>query len=144
MAGLRKPRRPTAALRGKVKQIEERIARLEGHLDVVRAGAKRSRGLPRIRLKRIERRARVQIAKARRTMKDSAARLSRALPSAKTGEEVRRHVAASGAALQDSLDRLGSALAESTKAAKKEMGVLRRGLGAGLRAGAAAYRRRAR
>jgi len=138
----RRPRPASAVLRGKIKQIEERMARLEDHLEVIRAEAGRSRGLPRIRLKRLERRAGAQVARVRRTLEDSVARLSRALAVAKTRGEVARQVAAARAKLQGSLDRLGETLAESSRGVKREMGLLRRGLEAGLRAGAEAYRRK--
>ncbi len=142
MSERRRPRPASAVLRGKIKKIEERMARLEDHLEVIRAEAARSRGLPRIRLKRLERRAGAQVARVRRTLEDSVARLSRALAVGKTRGEVARQVAAARAKLQGSLDRLGETLAESSRGVKREMSLLRRGLEAGLRAGAEAYRRK--
>ncbi len=139
----RRPRPAAAVLRGKIRQIEERMARIEDHLEVIRIAAARSRGLP-IRLRRLERKAGAQVARVRRTLKDSVARLSRAAAVAKTRGEVARQVAAARAKLQDSLDRLGGTLAESSQGVKREMEHLRRGLEAGLRAGAEAYRRRKR
>ncbi len=76
----RRPRPASAVLRGKIRQIEERMARMEDHLEVIRIAAARSRGLP-IRLKRLERKAGAQVARVRRTLKDSVARLSRAMRS---------------------------------------------------------------
>ncbi len=119
------------------------MARMEDHLEVIRIAAARSRGLP-IRLRRLERKAGAQVARVRRTLKDSVARLSRTAAVAKTSGEVARQVAAARAKLQDSLDRLGGTLAESSRGVKREMEHLRRGLEAGLRAGAEAYRRRKR
>ena len=137
----RRPRPASAVLRGKIRQIEERMARIEDHLEVIRIAAARSRGLP-IRLRRLERKAGAQVAQVRRTLKDSVARLGRAAAVAKTREEVARQVAAARAKLQDSLDHLGGTLAESSRGVRREMEHLRRGLEAGLRAGAEAYRRR--
>ena len=117
------------------------MARIEDHLEVIRIAAVRSRGLP-IRLRRLERKAGAQVARIRGTLKDSVARLSRAAAVAKTRGEVERQVAAVRAKLQDSLDRLGTTLAESSLGVKREMEHLRRGLEAGLRAGAEVYRRR--
>src|SRR6266581_735091 len=97
----RRPRPAAAVLRGKIRQIEERMARIEDHLEVIRIAAARSRGLP-IRLRRLERKAGAQVARVRRT------------------------------------------LAESSRGVKREMEHLRRGLEAGIRAGAEAYRRRKR
>jgi len=142
MVERRRPSPISTALRGKMRQIEERMARLEQHIEVLRVEGKRSSGLARIRLRRLERKARVQIARTRRRLKDSAARLSRALARADTREEIARHVAAARAALQDSLDRISRTLTESGKGLRKEAGLLTRGLRAGLRAGAEAYRRK--
>ena len=142
MSERRKPRPVSAALRSKVRQMEERLARLEEHLNVLHVEATRSRGLARIRLKRLERTARVQIARAQRTLRDSVERLRRALAAAETREEVVRHVATARAALQDSLDRLSRTLAQSSESLKKEVGLLSRGLRAGIRAGTEAYRRK--
>ena len=139
----RRNRHPTSAvLRSKIRQIEARIARLEDQVEVARVEAARSRGLSRIRLKRIEKKAGVQVARAQRTLKDSASRLSRALAGAKTTTEVARHIATARATLQDSLDQLGGALAQSTQSVQQEMGLLRRGLKAAIRAGTEAYRKR--
>ena len=141
MVERRKPRPLSTALRGKMRQIEDRMARLEDRVGVLRVEARRTTGLPRIRLKRLERKARVQIARTRRAVRASASRLSRALARAKTREEVARHVATARAAFQDSLDRASRTLAESGKGLTKEASVLARGLKAGLRAGSRAYRR---
>ncbi len=138
MTERRKPRPALAVLRGKIRQIEERMARLEDYLKVLRVEASRSSGLARIRLKRLERRARVQVGRAQRTLKDSVSRLSQALAVAKTRDEVARHVARARARLEDSVQTL----AQSTKGVKREMSLLGRGLKAGLRAGTEAYRRK--
>jgi len=142
MVERRKPSPLSAALRGKMTQIEERMARLEEHIEVLRVEGRRAGGLSRIRLRRLERRARVQIARTRRALADSASRLSRALARADTREEVARHVATARAAFQDSLDRVSRTLTESSQGLKKEAGLLARGLKAGLRAGSEAYRRK--
>ena len=141
MAERRKQSPTSAALRSKIRRVEARMAKLEDQVEVVRVEAARSQGIPRIRLKRVERKARVQMARAQRTLKDSASRLSRALAGAKTATDVARHLAAAGATLQDSLDQLGGALAQSTRSVKQEMRLLRRGLKAGIRAGTEAYRK---
>jgi hypothetical protein len=141
MAERRKLSPTSAALRSKIRRIEARMARLENQVEAVRVEATRSRGIARGRLKRVERNARVQLARAQRTLKDSASRLSRALAGAKTTTEVARHVASARVTLQDSLDQLGGALAQSTRSVKQEMGSLRRGLKAGIRAGTEAYRK---
>ena len=141
MAERRKLRPTSTVLRSKIRQIEARMARLEDQVEVVRVEAARSRGTTRIRLKRIERTARVQVARARRTLTDSASRLSRVLAGAKTTTDVARHVATARAALQDSFDQLGAALAQSTQSVQQEMGLLRRGLKAAIRAGTEAYRK---
>jgi hypothetical protein len=142
MVERRKPSPVSAALRSKMRQIEDRMARLEDHVGVLRVEARRTTGLSRIRLKRLERRARVQIARTRRAVRDSASRLSRALARADTREEVARHVAKARAAFQDSLDRVSRTLADSSKGLTKEAGLLARGLKVGLRAGSQAYRRK--
>ena len=141
MAERRKSSPTSAALRSKIRRIEARMARLENQVEVVRVEAARARGMARIRLKRVERKARVQVARAQRTLKDSASRLSRALAGAKTSTEVARHVASARATLQDSLDQLGKALTESTRSVTQEIGLLRRGLKAAIRASTAAYRK---
>jgi hypothetical protein len=142
MSERRKPPAASAALRGKIRQMEERLARLEEHLAVLRVEATRTKGLARIRLRRLERRARVQVARGRRALGDSVDRLGRALAAARTRDEVARHVASARAALQDTLDRAGRTLAESSRSLTREAGLISRGVRAGLRAGAAAYRRK--
>jgi len=141
MAERRKLRPSSPVLRSKIRQIEARMARLEDQVEVVRVEAARSRGIARIRLKRIESKARAQMARAQRTLTDSASRLSRALAGAKTRTEVARHVATARATLQDSFNQLGGALAQSTQSAQREMGLLKRGLKAAIRAGTKAYRK---
>src|SRR6266704_511836 len=100
-------------------------------------------GKPRARLARtrLEGQAKRKAARAKSTLADSAARLGRAAV-AKTRQEVTHNVASAREAVETSLDRLGNALAESSGGVKREMDVLGRGLGAGLRAGAHAYRKR--
>ena len=142
MADRRKPHPAPAVLRRKIKQIEERLAQLEDHLKVVRIEATRTSGRARIRLNRLERTASAQVTRAQERLKELVARLGQVLAGAKTREEVTRQVASARAALQDSLDRLGRTLAESTQSAKQEMGLLTRGLKAGLRAGSETYRRK--
>src|SRR5437667_12752708 len=106
----RRPRPASAVLRGKIRQIEERMARIEDHLEVIRIAAARSRGLP-IRLRRLERKAGAQVARVRRTLKDSVARLRRTAAGAETSGEVAHQGAAARATLRDSLDHPGGTLA---------------------------------
>ncbi len=74
------------------------------------------------------------------TLKDCGARLSRVPAVAKTRAAVERRAAGVRAKLHDSVDRFGQRLAKSTLGARREIGVLGRGLKAGLDAGAEAYR----
>lgn len=144
MIELGKPRAASAALRGKIRQIGEGMTRLNEHLEVIRIEAARSRGLARIRLRRLERRTRAQVARAGATLRDCGSRLGRVPAVAKTRGAVERRVAGARVKLQDSLDRFGGTLAQSTMGARREIGLLRRGLEAGLRAGTEAYRHKRR
>jgi hypothetical protein len=141
MAERRRQSPTSAALRSKIRRVEARMAKLEDQIEVVRVEAARSHGMSRIRLKRVENKARVQVARAQRALKDSAFRLSQALAGARTATEVARHIAAARATLQDSLDQLGGALTQSTRSVKQEMDLLKRGLKAAIRAGTEAYRK---
>ena len=140
MAERRTARPAQTTLSGKIRRIEERVARLESHLEVVRIEASRSRGMARLRLRRLERRARGQIARAQRTVKGSVTRLQRALAGAGTREEVARYAAGARATLEDALRRLNDTMADSSKGLNREVHVLGRSVKAGLRAGTAAYR----
>lgn len=142
MTERRKPRPASAVLRGKMRQIEERLGQLEDQIKALRVEATRTTGLARIKIERLERRATAQLARARTALAESAGRLHRALADAKTREDVARHVATARAALERSLDRLARTLADSGKSVKQEMGLLTRGLKAGIRAGSEAYRRK--
>lgn len=81
-------RRPVStAVRSKMKQIEERLARLEEHLNTVRREVSRSSGEARVKLDRIERALTAQITRAQTAFKDSLDRVSAALAGSKRGVE---------------------------------------------------------
>lgn len=137
-----RPRAAAAGAQGKIKHLEERVARLEAELKRVRGEGARSSGAARARLAEIEKTVTAQIARAQATLKDSASRLSRALADVKKRREVTRQIARAQVTVRESLERLGRALAGSRQTLQREVGLLGRGLRAGVKAGSAAYRRR--
>lgn len=134
-------RRTTAAARSpaKIKQLEARLAQVEADLARMRSTAARS-GLTRERLAGIERAMAEQVVRAQTGLKDSVNRLSRKLLDARSRPEAARQTAQARRSVQEALDRLGRALGESQKKVTREVGLLTRGLKAGVQAGRAAYR----
>lgn len=112
-----------------VSKAKRRPSTATGKPKAKRAGPKRS--------------AAKKTAKAEPTLRDSAAQLGGAAV-ARTRVGVARNMASAREAVQSSLDRLGDAIAQSGEGVKREMGLLSRGLEAGLRVGAEAYRRKGR
>ncbi len=134
--------RTTADARSRMKQLEHRLARLESELRRVRGEGSRASGAARIRLRGLEKAAKTQIARAQATLKDSAARLSRALADARKRKEVAEQIARAQVTLKKSFRRLSRTLAGSRKTVEREARLLARGLQAGIRAGSEAYRRK--
>jgi DNA repair exonuclease SbcCD ATPase subunit len=134
-------RRKTAAARppAKITQLEARLAQVEADLARVRSTAARS-GLTRERLAGIEKAMAEHVAHAQAGLKDSVNRLSRTLLSARSRKEATRQIAQARESVKESLDRLGRTLGESQKKITREVGLLTRGLKAGVKAGRAAYR----
>ncbi len=137
------PRTPrsTAGARSRIRQLEERLARLEGELKRARGADSRVSGAARLRLKGLEKVAKAQIARAQATLKDSAARLSQALARARRRKDVAAQMARAQATLRTSIRRMSRNLEGSRKTVEREVRLLTRGLKAGIRAGSAAYRR---
>jgi DNA repair exonuclease SbcCD ATPase subunit len=138
-------RRKTPAARppAKIKQLEDRLARVEAELARVQSAANRS-GLTRERLAGIEKAMAGQVARAQAGLKESVSRLSRTLRGARSRQEAARQVAEARRSVKESLDRLGRTLGESQKKVTREVTLLTRGLKAGVEAGRAAYRGRPR
>jgi DNA repair exonuclease SbcCD ATPase subunit len=134
-------RRKTAAARppAKIKQLETRLAQVEADLARVRSTAARG-GLTRERLAGIEKAMAAHVARAQAGLRDSVNRLSRTLLSARSGKEAAKQIAQARQSVKKSLDRLGQTLGESQKKITREVGLLTRGLKAGVKAGRAAYR----
>jgi DNA repair exonuclease SbcCD ATPase subunit len=134
-------RRKTAAARppAKIKQLEARLAQVEADLARVRSTAARG-GLTRERLAGIEKTMAAQVARAQAGLRDSVNRLSRTLLSARSRKEAAQQIAQARQSVKKSLDRLGQTLGESQKKITREVGLLTRGLKAGVKAGRAAYR----
>ena len=78
---------------------------------------------------------------AQATLKDSAARLSKALARARRRKEVAAQIARAQVTLRTSMRRLSRNLEGSRKTVESQVRLLTRGLKAGIRAGSAAYRR---
>ena len=136
----RTPRRRSAAT---IKQLETRLARVEADLARVRESAGRG-GLTRVKLAGIEKTMAGHVARAQAGLKDSVNRLSRSLLSAKSRQDATRQIAKARQSVKESLDRLAVALGESQRKVTREVGLLTRGLKAGVKAGRAAYRGRRR
>jgi len=134
-------RRKTPAARppAKIKQLEARLAQVEADLARMRNTAARG-GLTRERLAGIEKAMAEQVARAQTGLKDSVNRLSRTLLSARSRKEATRQIAQARRSAKESLDRLGRTLGESQKKVTREVGLLTRGLKAGVKAGRAVYR----
>ncbi|HET9853464.1 MAG TPA: hypothetical protein VFR53_00265 [Methylomirabilota bacterium] len=134
-------RRKTAAARppAKITQLEARLAQVEAELARVRSTAARG-GLTRERLAGIEKAMAAQVARAQDGLRDSVNRLGRTLLSARSREEAAQQIAQARQSVKKSLDRLGETLGESQKKITREVGLLTRGLKAGVKAGRAAYR----
>ena len=81
-----------------------------------------------------------QVARAQARLKDSVNRLSQTLLSARSRKEAAQQIAQARQSVKASLDRLGQTLGESQKKVTREVGLLTRGLKAGVKAGRAAYR----
>ena len=75
------PRSPrsTAGARSRIRQLEQRLARLESELKRARGQGSRASGATRLRLKGLEKVAKAQIARAQVTLRTSMRRLSRNL-----------------------------------------------------------------
>ena len=134
----RTPRRRSAAT---MKQLETRLARVEADLARVRESAGRG-GLTRVKLAGIEKAMAGHVARAQAGLKDSVNRLSRSLLSVKSRQDATRQIAKARQSVKESLDRLAVALGESQRKVTREVGLLTRGLKAGVKAGRAAYRGR--
>jgi hypothetical protein len=80
------------------------------------------------------------VARAQAGLKDSVNRLGRTLLSARSRKEATKQIAETRRSVQESLDRLRRSLGESQKKVTREVGLLTRGLRAGVQAGRAAYR----
>ena len=132
--------RNTAETRSKIKRLEQRLAQLESELRRVRGEGSRASGAARLRLRGLEKVAKRQIARAQVTIKESAARLSRALADPRNRKEVAEQIARARVTLRKSFRRLS--LAGSSKTVEREARRLARGLRAGIRAGSKAYRRK--
>jgi hypothetical protein len=132
-------RAPAAGPQAKIKQLEARLAQVEADLGRVRSTAARG-GLTRERLTGIEKAMAAQVARAQARLKDSVNRLSRTLLSARSRKEAAQQIAQARQSVTASLDRLGQTLGESQKKITREVGLLTRGLKAGVKAGRAAYR----
>jgi hypothetical protein len=133
-------RKPTAARApARIKQLETRLARVEAELARVRSTAARG-GLTRERLAGIEKTMAAQVARAQAGLRDSVNRLSRTLLGARSRKEAAQQVAQARQNVKKSLDRLGQTLGESQQKITREVGLLTRGLKAGVKAGRAAYR----
>jgi hypothetical protein len=134
-------RRKTTAARApaKIKQLEARLAQVEAELARVRSTAARG-GLTRVRLAGIEKTVAAQVSRAQTGLRDSVNRLGRTLLSARSGKEAAQQVAQARQSVKASLDRLGQTLGESQQKITREVGLLTRGLKAGVKAGRAAYR----
>ncbi|HET7874818.1 MAG TPA: hypothetical protein VFN71_04780 [Methylomirabilota bacterium] len=144
MTEKRQPSAAAAARETKIRQLEKRVAQLEASLKAALAERIRSRGQARVRVKKVEEAVAGQITRAQAALRDSADRLRRALRQARRRPEVRRQIARAQATVQDSLDRVGRSLAHSRRTLRREVGLLGRGLRAGLKAGTEAYRRKPR
>jgi len=92
-----------------IREIEDRLAKLEILLETVRAEATKSTGPARLRLEHIEKLVTTRITTTR-------------------------------ASLKASVERLGQTLVESKKTVEREVGLLPRGLKAGVRASRDALR----
>jgi ParB-like chromosome segregation protein Spo0J len=134
--------RNTADARSTIKRLEQRLARLESELRRARGEGSRASGAARLRLRGLEQVAKKQIAQAQVTIKDSAARLSRALADPRNRKEVAEQIARARTTLRKSFRRLSRSLAGSSKTVEREARLLARGLRAGIRAGSKAYRRK--
>ena len=132
-------RAPAAGPQAKIKHLEARLAQVEADLAGVRNMAARG-GLTRERLAGIEKSVAAQVARAQAGLRDSVNRLSRTLLSARSRKEAAQQIARARQGVKKSLDRLGETLGESQKKITREVGLLTRGLKAGVRAGRAAYR----
>lgn len=78
---------PSQAVRRQIKQIEERLARLEELLVTVRDETARSSGAARARLERIDKLVAARIASTQATLKGSLERMSEALATSKKSVE---------------------------------------------------------
>ncbi len=134
----RTPRRRSAAT---ITQLEARLARVEADLARVRESAGRG-GLTRVKLAGIEKAMASHVARAQAGLKDSVNRLSRSLLTAKSRRDATRQIAKARQSVKESLDRLAVALGASQRKVTREVGLLTRGLKAGVKAGRAAYRGR--
>jgi len=132
-------RAPAAGPQAKIKQLEVRLAQVEADLARVRSTAARG-GLTRERLAGVEKAMAAQVARAQAGLRNSVNRLSRTLLSARSRKEAAQQVAQARQSVKESLDRLGRTLGESQKKITREVGLLTRGLKAGVKAGRAAYR----
>ena len=83
MAERPKQRPARSAAQTRLKQLEARLAHLEGQLKTLRAEASGSVGAARARLESLERRAAGQIARAQTTLKESLDAIARTLPASK-------------------------------------------------------------
>jgi ABC-type transporter Mla subunit MlaD len=136
-------RRAAARPPAKIKQIEDRLARIEAELARVQSAAARG-GLTPARLAGIEQAMAQQVARAQAGLKESVNRLGRALRQAPSRQEAARQIAQARRSVKESLDRLGRTLGESQRKVTREVTLLTRGLKAGVEAGRAAYRGRPR
>jgi len=122
----RPPARPVAApgpSPAQIREIEDRLAKLEILLETVRAEATKSTGPARLRLEHIEKLVTTRITTTRASLKASVERLGQTLAESKK-----------------SVERLGQSLVESKKTVEREVGLLTRGLKAGVRASRDALR----
>ena len=131
---------PAPRAQAKIKQLETRLARVEAHLEAVRATAARRGGLTRERLAAIEKTMSAQVARAQTGLKDSVNRLGQRLLSVRSRRETARQIAQARRGVKESLDRLARTLGDSQQKVTQEVSVLTRGLRAGVKAGHAAYR----
>jgi chromosome segregation ATPase len=83
MAERSKQRPARSAAQTQLKQLEARLADLEGQLTTLRAEASGSVGAARARLENLERRAASQIARAQTTLKESLDAIARTLAASK-------------------------------------------------------------
>jgi DNA repair exonuclease SbcCD ATPase subunit len=132
-------RKAAARPPAKIKQLETRLAQVEADLARMRSTAARS-GLTRERLTGIEKAMAGHVARAQAGLKDSVNRLSRTLLKARSRQEATRQIEQARRTVKESLDRLRRTLGESQKKVTREVGLLTRGLKAGVQAGRAVYR----